>query len=314
MDTATQIYNQILKNGEEGLDAMILEQRQESQYLDFKTASKQAAPLEHEDRKNFAKTAGSFANSDGGVIVWGVKTAPNAGFDTASKLEPIAKVEIFKTELENQLSQMLQPCPKIEHSIIQSPSCPDAGYVITCVPYYDGLPIRSITRGGSDFHIRVGDRSMPMPTGILADRFGRRPLPKLRVVGIFQLENDNRDFRLSVVNTGRGIAKLIAVTIPNVPNWPSPGISWSHASGVGKADQPFVHQGTCYEAPSEVYIHSNRSKEFLWSFKVNDEFMSAVKSGIKIPYNVACDGFEHGGVLISKPDADGFKRWLLTDD
>ena len=41
--------------------------------------------------------------------------------------------------------------------------------------------------------------------------------------------------------------------------------------------------------------------------------MSAVRSGIEIPYDVACDGYSHSGVLIARQDTDDAKRWLLLE-
>jgi len=53
------------------IERFIKEGKEEDLHLDFKTVN--AADLKSgSDRKNFAKALSGFANSDGGIVVWGV--------------------------------------------------------------------------------------------------------------------------------------------------------------------------------------------------------------------------------------------------
>ena len=47
--------------------------REENLYLDFKKAADGKGPATKPDRKNLSKALSGFANSEGGVIVWGVQ-------------------------------------------------------------------------------------------------------------------------------------------------------------------------------------------------------------------------------------------------
>lgn len=314
MDPNKKIFENILDAGEAGLERMINEKRSEDQHLEFKLVTNQNGPIDNEDRRNFARSTGGFANSEGGVIVWGVKCRKGEDtLDVATALVPIGKVKQFKVALDEYGPQVLIPFPEIQNVVIPSAS-EGTGYLVTYVPSWDGSPIRSTMKNhGCDFFVRSGNQFQTMNYGALADRFGRRPLPRLRVAGALNLQDNGHDFRLSIINTGRGVAKLIAVTIPNIPDWPQQIDGWHHASGVGNSEQPFSYAGTCYEAPTGLYIHSNTSKEFFWALKITDEFVSAVQSGIEIPYDVVCDGYSHSGVLIARQDADDVRRWLLLE-
>ena len=55
----------------DAINAFIRERQEEHLYLDFKLANQ--ADLNRDDRKNLAKALSGFANSSGGIIIWGVE-------------------------------------------------------------------------------------------------------------------------------------------------------------------------------------------------------------------------------------------------
>src|SRR5258708_2690051 len=84
------------------LDTFITDQQEENLHLEFKTVSDPR--LERNDRKNLAKAIAGFANSDGGVVVWGIGTSANSlGVDLASAKCEIAPLSQFLAKL-NQLT------------------------------------------------------------------------------------------------------------------------------------------------------------------------------------------------------------------
>jgi len=68
--------------------------------LDFKTVA--GSELKStDDKKNLASALSGFANSAGGIIVWGVATTKNTtGQDVANELKPISDVAAFVNRLE----------------------------------------------------------------------------------------------------------------------------------------------------------------------------------------------------------------------
>ncbi|MBK7841944.1 MAG: ATP-binding protein [Candidatus Obscuribacter sp.] len=171
MDAATKIYEGILADGEPGLQRMKLNREPESNLLDFKRAKDQSAPLRQDDRTHLAKSIGGFANSDGGVLVWGVDARVQNGIDGVCELYPIKKLKAFKSELENLTPKYVYPVPDgIIHTPIYPDENKDEGYILTLVPAYDGLPVRSTIKDqGSDFFVRAGDQFTAMSHSHLAD-------------------------------------------------------------------------------------------------------------------------------------------------
>ena len=67
------------------------ERQEENLHLDFKTLSGPGLSAS-DDRHNFAKALSGFANSDGGIVVWGVDARKNAdGIDCVTELKPVPR-------------------------------------------------------------------------------------------------------------------------------------------------------------------------------------------------------------------------------
>jgi hypothetical protein len=70
--------------------------------LDFKTVN--SASFNRDDRRSLACALSGFANSSGGLIVWGVDARPNSDdVDCATALSPIANLPLLLSRL-NQLT------------------------------------------------------------------------------------------------------------------------------------------------------------------------------------------------------------------
>lgn len=91
-DRADQIFHEILSGCETSLRNYIEEQKSEEHFLDFKRSENcgDSPKLQAHDRNNFAKALSGFANSEGGVLVWGVDCSRQKdGPDVAHELFPI---------------------------------------------------------------------------------------------------------------------------------------------------------------------------------------------------------------------------------
>ena len=69
-----ELFEELVQEGEKGIDKLLLERRQESVDLEFKekTDASNGEPG-RDDRRNLAKILSAFSNSMGGLVVWGVK-------------------------------------------------------------------------------------------------------------------------------------------------------------------------------------------------------------------------------------------------
>ncbi len=73
------------------IDAFIKNQEQEDLHLEFKSINR--SDLSHpDDRKNFARALSGFANTSGGIVVWGVSAKKIEGVDCAQKSDPVPVV------------------------------------------------------------------------------------------------------------------------------------------------------------------------------------------------------------------------------
>lgn len=81
------------------VESFVMDKQEESLQLEFKTLLGPTL-TSRDDKENFAKALSGFANSDGGVVVWGVNARKNQdGVDCAASLEPIAGVASLVSRL-----------------------------------------------------------------------------------------------------------------------------------------------------------------------------------------------------------------------
>src|ERR1039458_9049061 len=95
--------------------------KKENSHLDFKTVSN-ANLRGNDDKRNLAKSLSGFANSSGGIIVWGVDARKNAqGIDCASASAEIAPVRLFLSRLNELTGDAVSPIVDgIRHKVIET--------------------------------------------------------------------------------------------------------------------------------------------------------------------------------------------------
>src|SRR5262249_47263569 len=96
------LFDQIVQEGVPAIHQLIAQRQQENVELEFKTkANHNNGELPKDDRKNLGIILSSFANSMGGLVIWGVLAAKNDdGVDCATEAKPISEIEKFKSEVE----------------------------------------------------------------------------------------------------------------------------------------------------------------------------------------------------------------------
>lgn len=172
------------KEGIKAIQQAVDEQWQEDLILDFKLADGNIAPMTVKTRQLLAEALSGFANSEGGLIVWGIYAASaNATEpDVAKKREPISGLKRFLSDLQIYTAQLVSPAIiGVEHDIIEDPPKSDTGYAITYVPKGAGEPHMARAKDQHRFYYRSGCSFVPMEAFMLSDRYGRRPQPKLEL-------------------------------------------------------------------------------------------------------------------------------------
>lgn len=164
-----RLYRQLEKGGLELLGRLRDTYETESEILDFKLAANCGLPLEIEDKVNLSKAISGFANSGGGVLVWGVYCNENANkADCVQDLRPIEQLMGFRSAVIAASVQLVTPpVRKIDTHMIFDGE--DRGFLIMHVPNSPNL-VQSVTKKGKGFFERVGTSFLEMADDRLAEK------------------------------------------------------------------------------------------------------------------------------------------------
>lgn len=177
-------------------------------YFDFKEKADARTPkLCDNDWRNLCKAISGFANSSGGVVIWGVE-------DNTGTLKPIADVRKFTDEVLSNASRITTPSVQgIDAAFLESSDSPGSGFCFLMIPESDALPhrvIRTLDKVKDHYFIQSGSSFEIAAHSQLEDMFGRRPRPRL-IIETQVTPSTRSDQETTVLlilgNNGRGIAK-----------------------------------------------------------------------------------------------------------
>lgn len=219
MNRADELFSKLESKGETAIDELIATRKSEQLFLDFKRSGDNGAGarLYDTDNKNFSKAISGFGNSEGGVIVWGVDCSQaKDGSDVASMKVPLVDAAAFASRLEGTISRATIPAHAGVRNVPITSAGGTAGFVVSLVPKSNAAPLQALV--GLQYYMRAGSDFVPVPHGILAGMFGRRPEPNLSITRIFThplLDGEaiTFDVGLAVQNSGPGIARDIFLTV-----------------------------------------------------------------------------------------------------
>jgi|SRR6185503_6949111 len=237
------------------IDGYISRQQEEHLHLDFKLINR--ADLTHsDDKKNFAKALSGFANSCGGIVVWGVDARKNPdGVDCAVRKVEIDPVTQFVSRLNELTGSAATPRVEgVRHKAIVSAG--NRGFAATYVPETDSGP--HMARLGEDrYYKRSGDSFYRMEHFDLEDMFGRRKKPKLILAARVTGSRPNIEIFLGLRNEGRGTAKApyLAFDCPKPFSLSPYGLSSSAPSGLPTLPSAGQSLPYRYGANSNFVIH-----------------------------------------------------------
>lgn len=181
--------------------------RHEDLHLDFKTVA--GAELSRDDRKSLAVALSGFANSDGGLVVWGVEARPNAdGIDCAVAVLEVCPVQLLLTRLNSLTGQGVSPLVDgVRHKAIAVDDT--GGICVSYIPASDSGP--HMAKAGEDRYFkRSGSSFYRMEHFDLEDMFGRRQRPSLSLRAELvprQGEDPHEEVHFSITNIGRAVAR-----------------------------------------------------------------------------------------------------------
>jgi Putative DNA-binding domain len=205
------------------IDDFITNKQVEHLQLDFKTV-KGSSLNSSDDKSSLAVALSGFANSSGGLIIWGVDARKNFdGIDCADSKKEIGNLPQLLSRLNALTGEAVNPLVDgVKHRAI--PTDGDKGFAVTIIPESDTTP-HMAKCGHNRYFKRSGDSFYQMEHFDLEDMFGRRKKPKLQVTATVtpnpMPSNQGRIFRIlvSLLNNGRGMAKGPYLELIFSSNW-----------------------------------------------------------------------------------------------
>ncbi|MFW7381427.1 MAG: helix-turn-helix domain-containing protein [Oligoflexus sp.] len=222
-DASWYLYEELKLKGMPLLNQWVRDGLREDLHLDFKRKSRpREIKLNDDDRKNYSKALSGFANSDSGLIIWGIG-ASSSGNSLRTK-HPIRQVRAFAEMLDSSISRLVNPAVSgAENFVIFEDQDRDLGYVVSYIPKSASAPHRAEAEGLKQYYMRYGESFKIAEHFELEFMFGKRQIPDLRVfwgIEVDQCEwldtQENRyDCRLKVgvTNQGKAIAKYTCLRL-----------------------------------------------------------------------------------------------------
>ncbi|HOV24267.1 MAG TPA: putative DNA binding domain-containing protein [Candidatus Marinimicrobia bacterium] len=234
-------YSKIDKNILEGY---VKEKQEENLYLDFKTINNSDFSNK-DDKRNLSRSISGFANSSGGIIIWGIIAKKNDNnIDCANSFQLIENLNLSKSKINELTGRAVNPLVEnILHKVVKFEH--DKGVLISLVPESDSGP-HMAKLGHDRYFKRSGDSFYRMEHYDIEDMFGRRKKPKLILRG-YPIKYRRRENKvlilLSIENIGRNIAKypFLSIALPSVCGTDLYGID-----GNGNTGLPIITRRNTY--------------------------------------------------------------------
>ena len=194
---------------EDDLRRMVTDRVKEDLHLEFKQKrDRRHAQLEKDDKKNFSKVLSGFANSDGGILIWGIET--DDADESAKSLKPISDIDGFIKSLKSSLFNSVQPfVDDVLIEKIPTDASEEIGYVKCLIPQSEKTPHRAML-ADREYYKRSTEGFYALEHFDLEDMFGRRQRPLLvPVITSISIPGDDadlREVRFAFRNEGRWAA------------------------------------------------------------------------------------------------------------
>ncbi len=309
LSNARTVFERFVSDGESEVTRLVEEKEEENLFLDFKLAR---SPMTKDDRLSLAEALSGFANSEGGVIVWGVdgRLNPQTGEDVACKLGPIQGLRRFMGDLGRHTAQIVNPgVTGVEHHKVLCEGLDDMGYAVTYVPRSEGGPHMAI--GNADqyrYYYRTGSSFRRMEHFMVADRFQRRPQPRLqlayRVFGERMipsapaLNGGELLVSLGIRNSGRGLARYPALALFTS--------DFRALCTTHRGKRPTFERATPHASREDgKEWHLGGAHEVIYPGTELEVLMAVINVGIETPcndhlvrYELHCEGFSSSGEVV----------------
>lgn len=204
-----ELFTRLEREGESVLEEMLQQNTPESVDLEFKTkAERHRAGLNGDDKKHLGRALSAFANSAGGLLIFGACARTIDEVDRLVDLEPIPDIDRFASEVRTLCGQYLMPRHDgIRQTTVYKQDDQSQGYLAIYVERSERRPHQSKAPKDGRYYKRAGDSTFPMEHYDIEDAFNRKAVPIL--------EFEASIAKVRPVAYGDGFLLLIALALRN---------------------------------------------------------------------------------------------------
>lgn len=244
------------------------------------------------DKSSLSESLSGFANAEGGLIIWGVDCrrgiGPTGG-DVVQALVPIPNLIATLAQMNTLTASLVSPAIiGVEHYAIDDPASQGTGFIVSYVPKGESNPHMAMT--GNKYMYRSGSSFLPMSEWMVADRYGRRPQAKLKLMWKLQSHGTSGGLpvlgvHIAITNDGLGSARYPGFALKPSATFQ---IGSVQTADVRRTSMDIENSGgeLSGQGTNELIIHPKRA------FKIGVIMNISVNSAdIEIPYELFCDGF-----------------------
>lgn len=267
----------------------------EAEIVDNKITNKQSVAY-----FNYGKVISSFANAEGGVVIWGLfaKEKDKSSPDLIIEARPIKKVTKVKTDFDSITGKVVSKrVLGVQNKVVYKDKLSDIGFIVTYIPKSDEAPhrVEGEMQGSRRYYRRHGNGSYEMEHYELEELFGGRLMPYLKFVLSAKSEYNLRHglsecrVKFGLKNVGKSVAKypFLEIELPHQLTRYDFGIDGNRNIGIPHA----VGNQSKYQGDVNHVIHID---DILWIDRIRYLFdqTAEIKDPLcQLKIRVACDGF-----------------------
>lgn len=273
--------------------------QEESLWLDFKVP-KNSALNSTDDKRTLARALSGFANSSGGLIIWGIDARKNDdGVDCAVDLKPIDNIKLFVSRPNALTGDGVDPTvAKVAHRSIGSER--GNGYVLSLIPESEIGP--HMAKLGEDrYYKRSGDSFYKMEHYDVADMFGKRNKPKLRITYKVMQPGRSVSVVIGLRNEGRATAcaPFLALTCNSPLSRDRYGLDGNGNEGLPRQSSMDAGFSWAYGGSMDLAIHPKMSKD-ITKLSLGITERPPPTEDLVVQYAVACEDqpLEEGRLVV----------------
>ena len=215
---AQELFGQIAQNPDPYrlLSEYVQNQKRENEFLEFKGASR---IQDSQAKEYWSKALSGFANTEGGVLVWGIRAARvpairgERGIDAASEIDLVPSCPAFSQLLSDTLLEaVVEPIPGVEILEIKAAADSSDGFVVALIPEGTHKPYRAELTKEHQYYQRIGDSFAVLPHALLRSLFYPQLYTRLSAAvsmqaGKYQGRDESHVFYVSLENDGPATAR-----------------------------------------------------------------------------------------------------------